>query len=304
MTGTLGAIKQQAVKSIRDIPFTTADDKLVAKSQELVLNAFKPVEKNIELNRKKLELENPNFLDSLEQGVGSAASFFIPGMGIAKLNMALKVAPKIALLFGNALSTAFEAATESGSVYNESITMGRSLKEADKAATKTFVANAILIGLTNKFGAFSDKIQSGILRSVISSPMEGLQELLQTWTSNIATGKPFNEGGAVSFLIGTILGIPMGALGGPSGGIEIEKKFGDKGMTLAPAPTENIPFVPPSEQAPTVPPVIEKPKEEAQPVLEAKAPVIGKESVKEVAVEAEMPEVSPEIEEKAQEAGK
>ena len=128
--------------------------------------------------------------------------------------------------------------------------------------------------------------------------------MLQTWTSNIATGKPFNEGGAVSFLIGTILGIPMGALGGPSGGIEIEKKFGDKGMTLAPAPTENIPFVPPSEQAPTVPPVIEKPKEEAQPVLEAKAPVIGKESVKEVAVEAEMPEVSPEIEEKAQEAGK
>ena len=161
--------------------------------------------------------EDRKFIDDLVTGAGSAATFFIPGIGVAKGALAIaKVSPKLALLFGNSVATALEAATESGFIYRKKKEIGVDEKEASWAATKTFIANSILIGLTNKFGAFSDRTGSVFKRVAMSSPMEGLQEYWQEVIQNVNMGKPAFEGALRSGTIGAILGLPMGGISGLS----------------------------------------------------------------------------------------
>ncbi|NQU99467.1 MAG: hypothetical protein HQ538_01905, partial [Parcubacteria group bacterium] len=172
------------------------------------------IAQDIESNVDILAVENPTFLDNLTQGAGSTATFFIPGVGIAKGVSALGMTGKAALYFGGSLSTALEATSEAGGVYQELRDSGKSDEEASKAATETFWANAVVIGLTNHLGPFSDKIKSNLKRGIISSLTEGGQEGIQTIISNIETGKPVLEGVKDSVLIGAILGGPTGFVGG------------------------------------------------------------------------------------------
>lgn len=171
----------------------------------------------VALWRQRMTPKETNFLDEVIMGAGSAATFFIPGIGVGRAALTLaKVSPKLALLFGNITATALESATEAGGVYREKKDLGANHKEASWAATKTFILNSFLIGLTNKFGIFSDNTTSILKRIAMSSPIEGFQEYWQEVIQNVNTGKPAFQHAFKSGVIGAILGIPMGGISGVS----------------------------------------------------------------------------------------
>ena len=186
-----------------------------------------------------------NFGDKLAQGAGSAATFFVPGLGIAKgvqlVSYFGKAAYGLGMLFGNAASTALEAMSEAGSVYDQSKQEGKSEKDASGRATNVFWANALLIGLTNKFGAFSDETAGMIKRILLSAPTEAVQEGSQQVISNLATDRAWNEGVAESALIGGILGGAMGGIVGLAIPPRLEDEMKEKAKEMIDAgssPTE------------------------------------------------------------------
>lgn len=154
---------------------------------------------------------DPTFTDHLLQGVGSVSTFFVPAIGVLKgANMIGKVSPALAMLFGNSSATALEALSEAGSVYDMNKKSGMSESEASSKATNTFWANAVLVGLSNKFGIFGDS--KTILKKAVASVItEGGQEAGQQIISNLNTGRPWNEGVKEAGLIGGILGGGIGA---------------------------------------------------------------------------------------------
>lgn len=173
---------------------------------------------------KELAPHNPIFIDKLYSGIGSAATFFVPGLIVgrgalgagallSRVALFSKVSPKVAsALLGNTVMTGLESMAEAGSVYKEKLAQGADEKDASDAATKTAVANAALIFLTNKFGLFSGS-QRGIIKSVlISAPTEGFQEFMQEAISNVNTGKNWSENALESGIIGALIGGPMGLL--------------------------------------------------------------------------------------------
>lgn len=166
--------------------------------------------------------------DQLAQGVGSSAVFFLPGLGVARAAEVLgTVSPKLAMIFGNSASAAIEAMTESGNIYRADVAAGVGTTKAEADATKSFWANAILVGLTNHFGAFNPETSGFIRRMVMSSPIEGVQEAAQTMIQNKLQGNDILDGAGSSFLIGAIIGGVMGGgietLTGESGGQSVTK---------------------------------------------------------------------------------
>lgn len=210
------ATNTRAVQNIKTGALSMAEGAVGAaswiapKTMEPYLN--KKVE-NIQDTITVMAVENPNLLDSLTQGAVSAATFFIPGLGISKgASVLYGISPKLALLFGGTMSAALEASVEAGSVYNEVNTeLGRD--EANKMASATFVSNMALLAITNKFGAFSDSVTGRLKKSLVSSIMEGGQESAQQIIQNLATGKDVTSGVVESGIIGAILGLPMGYIG-------------------------------------------------------------------------------------------
>lgn len=160
---------------------------------------------------------NKNFADSLLQGVGSAASFFLPGFGIMKgAGFFGKVSPRLASWFANSVPTALEATAEAGSVYEEVYAKTGDRNKAGSAATKTFLANIILIFLTNKAGGVFENYSTGMIKkALIAAPSEGLQEYGQQIISNYSADKPLTEGANESAFIGALLGFAMGLIGSP-----------------------------------------------------------------------------------------
>ena len=194
-------------------------------SPETMKPFFKEKADQVSSWQKTMTPEDMTFVDKLIAGAGSAATFFIPGLGVAKATTLLtKVSPKLALLFGNSVSTLLESSTEAGSVYRQNLASGMNESEAGKEATKTLIANAVLIGLTNKFGIFSDRAESAIKKILLSAPIEGFQEFWQEVIQNITTkgDDPF-EGALESGIIGTILGGGMSATGTFTGILPTEK---------------------------------------------------------------------------------
>jgi len=165
------------------------------------------------LDQKAYELlpSDPNFLDKVASGFGSTATFFIPGMGIAKGAQALSsVSKTMGLWLGSGAAAGMEAAVEAGSVYSEMLREGKTEEEAKAAADQTFFANAGLLALTNRYGLFGDK-GSAAMRRTLAAAMEGSQEGAQQVVSNVATDKPATEGVGESAAIGALVG---GGLGG------------------------------------------------------------------------------------------
>lgn len=154
---------------------------------------------------------NPNFVEQFASGAGSMAVFLPFGMGAMTLAKSLPfISPKVAGWFGTGASTLLESMTEAGSVYTES--------HNPEAAEKTFLANMLLIGITNRLGIFNDNIKSGLKKALLSSPLEGLQESAQEIISNGSQGKDINWVNVLnSGIIGAILG---GGVGGFSKNIE------------------------------------------------------------------------------------
>lgn len=172
-----------------------------------------PYTNKVQKWREELQPENPNFANTLFSGVGSAMTFFIPGLGVAKgTSLFANVSTRGALFFGGSASAFLEASAEAGSVYSEIADDTNSAYKASEAATKTFWVNAILVSLTNKFGAFSEAQKGMVRKALMSSSMEGIQEFSQQITSNVNTGKEWDEGVWEAGGVGAIIGGGMGAV--------------------------------------------------------------------------------------------
>lgn len=170
------------------------------------VDSAKPLSDKINIWRQSLASEDPNFIDALGSGIGSAVWFYLPGMGITSAAQGLStVSPRVAMFFGGAAATALEAMSESGGVYSEMIRMGKGKKEADAAATKTFWINALLVGITNQLGIFGES-KNMLKRSLFSAGFESLQEMGQQITSNVLTGRPWDEGIYEAGGVGAIIG--------------------------------------------------------------------------------------------------
>ena len=155
--------------------------------------------------------EEQGFSNQLAQGAGSMATFFIPGMGVAKGATALaKVSPKLANWLGASTMTAMEAATEAGSVYREVIEKTRDPLQASVAATQAFTLNLPLLIVTNKLGMFGEQGKA-LKRVLVSSYMEGTQEAGQELISTDAAGRDVKWG---DVLTSGVIGGIMGGVGG------------------------------------------------------------------------------------------
>lgn len=156
--------------------------------------------------------ENQTFSDKLFEGAGSSATYFVPGLGISKGATVLsKVSPKIAMYFGGSASAGLEAMAEAGSTFDE-VKKKDGLDKAAEASTKVFLANAILLSVTNQLGVFNPAKLGALKKALISAPIEGLQEASQQMIQNQATGRPIGEGVLEAGAIGAIVGSVMGGI--------------------------------------------------------------------------------------------
>ncbi len=125
---------------------------------------------------------DPTFFDQVTQGFGSAAIFYIPGIGIAKGAEALaNIAPRLAIWLGIGVSTALESVTEAGSVYQNVLAQTKDKEKASQAATNTLIANIPLNVVTNRLGIFSNKggpIKRAINSAFNEAGQEGAQEII------------------------------------------------------------------------------------------------------------------------------
>lgn len=163
------------------------------------------------ISRKSAEISqdltppDPNFIDSIVRGYGSAVAFYVPGVVVAGGAKALGVvAPRLAKWLGITASAALESMVESGTVYNELLARGTTPEEASKSATTTFWANMPVNAILNRFGLFSDDLGRGIAGFFKSNTPEAMQEITQQMISNFALNDPIFRGafesGAVGFL--------------------------------------------------------------------------------------------------------
>ena len=139
-----------------------------------------------------LSPEEHDFSDAVASGMGSTATFFIPGMGIAKGAGAIaKVTPRLASWLGVSAATSMEAMTEAGQVYRDVLNKTKDESKAGSAATKTFWGNIPLLAITNKLGIYGEK-GTQAKRTLTSMAMEGAQEGGQEAISEKASGDPLN----------------------------------------------------------------------------------------------------------------
>ena len=228
------------------------------------IDSAKPVADKLKTWSDELMPEDPNFAQQVMSGFGSAAVFYVPGLGAMRATMFFSaVSPKLGMIFGNSVSTALESATEAGMVYRDLRSQGKSEKDASLKAAGTFVSNAVLIFLTNKFGIFDEGTQTAVRQGLESAVLEGGQESAQQIISNLSTGKPVLEGVKESGVIGAIVGGAMGTFA------NIDKESVKQALSKPPI------GIPPIEPPPAGPPPAgakvkvseEKPKEEKQTIL-------------------------------------
>ena len=138
-------------------------------------NVFPRIDEIIE----QLSPDDPNFVDALASGIGSMATFFVPGMATAKIMQGIaKASPTLALWAGTGVHTVLEAGVEAGNSYAELSKAGYSEAEAATRANRVFWQNMALLAVTNKLGIYGEG--RGIpKRSVMSALMEGTQEFTQ-----------------------------------------------------------------------------------------------------------------------------
>ena len=141
----------------------------------------------------------------------SMATFFIPAVGTFKLaTMVGKFSPRLASLAGGNMMTLFESALEAGDVYDTQKKMGADHETANAWADFTFWGNTALLGATNMLGIFNPAFTRGLIKTMVSSGLEGIQEGGQTMMSNVATGKPIMDDTFESFILGAVMGGVMG----------------------------------------------------------------------------------------------
>ena len=179
-----------------------------------------------EIQKENLTPEAQGFIYDLASGAGSMATFLVPGMGVGGAGakaagvLAARGLPRLANVAakgaGLITGTGLEAVAEGGGTLRD---MADSPKEdRDAATTKTVLANAALLGLTNKLSGIFD-VAGGSRRSVLgaglrASPFEGAQEAGQNVIQSVAQGKDIDPGqAAYEGAIGAIIGGGAGSVG-------------------------------------------------------------------------------------------
>ncbi len=148
---------------------------------------------------------NPQLADEIAEGLGSTLAFYIPGAGISNATSRLAVvSPQLASVFGITASATLEAATESGTTYQEVLSQGKTREEADQAANRVFVGNVLFNVVSDKVGIFSDA--KGVKQAFVSAFAEGSQEAFQEGLQNVNTNKDITENLEKSFFIGSLVG--------------------------------------------------------------------------------------------------
>ena len=164
--------------------------------------------------------------------------------------------------------------TEAAQVYDEVLANGGDDMTAKESSTKAFLANAVLLAVTERVGVLSPDVAGWIKRSILSMPVEGVQEAAQTLIQNVSTGKPTWEGvlesGAIGAVIAPVLagGVELAGLGG-KGAVSTVVPDATPTATAAPAPqTANIP-----DEVATVPAAELQRRLEGAPLPSPTAPV-------------------------------
>jgi hypothetical protein len=246
---------------------------------------------------RKVAPKDPNVVDKLVSGGTSMALFMVPSVSGAKAVSLIpgfaRVAAKLAPAIGTGISTVLESAIEQGDVFNDLIEKGTDRLEAGRRAAADFMGNAILIGLTNRFGLFG-KNKTILKNAIKSAPLEGLQEAGQQILSDTTKGEDIKwpvvvEAAGLGAVLGGIAGgiVPL-ALDGQKQAPTIPLERTEQAL-ISPKPQEQAPIPPtplktqiqpelpgilPTEQ--TKPPLPIQP-EVVQEVPEiTKAPIIAK----------------------------
>jgi hypothetical protein len=163
-----------------------------------------------------LQPDDPTFAEALASGAGSMALFIVPGTATGKIVSAIPkmgvLAARLAPALATGLPVILESATEAGGVFQKMVADGKPREEAGKAAAKTFFANGILIGLTNKFGLNAEGAVA-LKKALMSAPMEAIQEAGQSIISALSSGDEVDwEDVATSAGVGAIIGAGTGGL--------------------------------------------------------------------------------------------
>lgn len=189
-----------------------------------------------DLERNYLEVNDPTYVDEVIQGFGSAASFFIPGIGVAKgAALVGTIAPRIAALLGTSVSAVLESAVESGVTYEEALSKGDDPSRAREKATQTFGLNLPINFVLDKY-FFAEQVGKRLYRALRGAASEGTQEYFQELISTFAQGD-----GIISSALGLFSAATQGQalragsigsiVGGGISGVRSEQKEIDPKIT-------------------------------------------------------------------------
>jgi hypothetical protein len=181
--------------------------------------AMKTLADKLSIAGAELEPMSDKFTGQLASGVGSMATFWLPGIGIARGASKLAIlSEKAAEWFAIGSNASMEAATEAGAVWRQVLDETGDKAKADKAALLSFSANIALIGATDKLGGLFSKTKGGKAIATTAA-LEGTQEAGQQIIQDTVQGKPIDwkatgESAAVGAVVGgAVKGFGERALG-------------------------------------------------------------------------------------------
>src|SRR4030067_917891 len=195
--------------------------------------------------------DESDFTDALASGAGSMATFFIPGVGIAKgAGGVARIGPRMAAWAGAGASGVMEAAVEAGGVYEDTLLKTKDINEAEKAASKTFWWNVPLVVITNKLG-FLGETGGAIKRGIVSSQVEGFQELAQEYISTSSQGeKATPKDLLTAYGVGALTGGAAGAISAATDTKGVAPAPAELTKAEQPAAPAAEPVLPSTEPAP------------------------------------------------------
>src|SRR5574340_76722 len=168
---------------------------------------------------ERITPRDQQFADRLASGVGSFASFYLPGLGVAKSVGLLKAMPILAQQGMGALTmAALESAMEAGDVYDQLKKTRPDIpeQEVQSRMDAVFWQNLPVIMATDKI-AFFNNIAGPLVKALNAAGVNAAQEAYQAGISNIALKQPITTGMGESAVIGGIIG---GGAGGVQGMVE------------------------------------------------------------------------------------